>query len=256
MPSDRAPHAFPEFGNVEEERRHRKQRLAAAFRLFGQLRLRRGNGRPHHGPRPRAVRPLLGQPARHELPADPGQGPPPRQPRGRGGRGQLAAQPGRLRHPLPDPRRPARRRLRGPLPLGLRQGLVDPATTPRSADPGRLRLLRGPRRVRRLHRCRARDRGGQAHRPRPRRPQGGHPGQPRPAHRRSHGGRGGLVVHHDGAHVPGPAAGRGGRHPGAHRPRRWPRRPPDRPAATAPAGLSSSPSTTSIVAEEPDLLDE
>jgi ribulose-5-phosphate 4-epimerase/fuculose-1-phosphate aldolase len=37
MPSERAPHAFPKFKNVEDERRHRKQRLAAAFRLFGRL---------------------------------------------------------------------------------------------------------------------------------------------------------------------------------------------------------------------------
>ena len=35
MPSDRAPHALPSFESVEDERRHRKQRLAAAFRLFG-----------------------------------------------------------------------------------------------------------------------------------------------------------------------------------------------------------------------------
>jgi hypothetical protein len=32
MPSDRQPHTLPEFASVEEERRHRKQRLAAAFR--------------------------------------------------------------------------------------------------------------------------------------------------------------------------------------------------------------------------------
>ncbi len=37
MPSDRAPHAFPEYSSVEEERRNRKQRLAAALRLFGRL---------------------------------------------------------------------------------------------------------------------------------------------------------------------------------------------------------------------------
>jgi ribulose-5-phosphate 4-epimerase/fuculose-1-phosphate aldolase len=37
MPSDRQPHTLPEFASVEEERRHRKQRLAAAFRLFGQF---------------------------------------------------------------------------------------------------------------------------------------------------------------------------------------------------------------------------
>src|SRR5690242_17054325 len=35
MVSDRTPHAFPKFATLEEERRHRKQRLAAAFRLFG-----------------------------------------------------------------------------------------------------------------------------------------------------------------------------------------------------------------------------
>ena len=35
MPSDRLPATFPSFDNPEDERRHRKQRLAAAFRLFG-----------------------------------------------------------------------------------------------------------------------------------------------------------------------------------------------------------------------------
>jgi ribulose-5-phosphate 4-epimerase/fuculose-1-phosphate aldolase len=35
MASDRVPPTFPAFATVEEERRHRKQRLAAAFRLFG-----------------------------------------------------------------------------------------------------------------------------------------------------------------------------------------------------------------------------
>ncbi|MEZ5143482.1 MAG: class II aldolase/adducin family protein [Acidimicrobiales bacterium] len=37
MASDRTPPRFPRFDDVEDERRHRKQRLAAAFRLFGQL---------------------------------------------------------------------------------------------------------------------------------------------------------------------------------------------------------------------------
>src|SRR6478609_7433620 len=35
MATDRIPHTFPRFTDVEDERRHRKQRLAAAFRLFG-----------------------------------------------------------------------------------------------------------------------------------------------------------------------------------------------------------------------------
>ena len=35
MGSDRSPHKFPTFTDVADERRHRKQRLAAAFRIFG-----------------------------------------------------------------------------------------------------------------------------------------------------------------------------------------------------------------------------
>ncbi len=37
MASDRPPHTRPQFDSPEAERRHRKQRLAAAFRLFGQF---------------------------------------------------------------------------------------------------------------------------------------------------------------------------------------------------------------------------
>ncbi len=37
MVSDTRPARFPRFDRVEDERRHRKQRLAAAFRLFGQF---------------------------------------------------------------------------------------------------------------------------------------------------------------------------------------------------------------------------
>jgi ribulose-5-phosphate 4-epimerase/fuculose-1-phosphate aldolase len=37
MASDRLPPRFPSFDRVEDERRHRKQRLAASFRLFGQF---------------------------------------------------------------------------------------------------------------------------------------------------------------------------------------------------------------------------
>jgi ribulose-5-phosphate 4-epimerase/fuculose-1-phosphate aldolase len=35
MTSDRTPHSFPKFAKADDERRHRKQRMAAAFRLFG-----------------------------------------------------------------------------------------------------------------------------------------------------------------------------------------------------------------------------
>ncbi len=37
MATDRVPHRFPKFDDVADERRHRKQRLAAAFRIFGHL---------------------------------------------------------------------------------------------------------------------------------------------------------------------------------------------------------------------------
>jgi ribulose-5-phosphate 4-epimerase/fuculose-1-phosphate aldolase len=37
VPTDRTPPTFPEFSTVGEERRHRKQRLAAAFRIFGKF---------------------------------------------------------------------------------------------------------------------------------------------------------------------------------------------------------------------------
>ncbi len=37
MVSDRVPARFPAFDDVDQARRHRKQRLAAALRLFGHL---------------------------------------------------------------------------------------------------------------------------------------------------------------------------------------------------------------------------
>ena len=102
----------------------------------------------------------------------------------------------------------------------------------------------------------ARHRGGQADRARARRPQGGDPGQPRAADGRAHRGRGGLVVRHHGAHLPGPAAGRGGRDADRRSGPTWPRRRPRRRAATAPAGAQFQPLYDQIVAEEPDLLEE
>jgi ribulose-5-phosphate 4-epimerase/fuculose-1-phosphate aldolase len=43
MASDRVPPAVPTFSTVEDERRHRKQRLAAAFRLFGRFGFEEGS---------------------------------------------------------------------------------------------------------------------------------------------------------------------------------------------------------------------
>lgn len=57
------------------------------------------------------------------------------------------------------------------------------------------------------------DQEEEAHRPRTRRREGGDPAQPRPAHRGPLGRRGGVVVRDDGALVSGAIAGRGGRQP-------------------------------------------
>ena len=84
-----------------------------------------------------------------------------------------------------------------------------------------------------------------------------HPVEPRAAHRRSDlGRRGGLVVHHHGAHLPGPAAGRGGRAPRCSST-------PIRRQKTAPqvgppmAGWRAfQPLYEWIVTVQPDLLEE
>ena len=172
------------FDDVADERRHRLERLAAAFRLFGRFGF--GEGVAGHitvrdpefpdrfwlNPfgvdfRLISVSDLVCVDHDGDHPAR-----------------RLRHQPGCLRHPLPGPRRPTRRRRRGPHPLGARQGLLVARPAPRADHPGCVRLLRRPCPVRRLHRCRARHQRGQAHRPRPRRRQGRHPAQPRAAHRR------------------------------------------------------------------------
>ena len=66
--------------------------------------------------------------------------------------------------------------------------------------------------LRRLHRRGARHQRGQAHRLRAGRPEGSDPAQPRPADRGPLRRGSGMVVHHHGALLPGPAAGRSGRH--------------------------------------------
>ena len=69
--------------------------------------------------------------------------------------------------------------------------------------------------------------------------QGGHPAQPRAADRRRLGGRGGLVVHHHGAVLPGPAHRQGGRQAGAHQPRE--RAADPQPTGQRPGGLDQLP---------------
>ena len=70
--------------------------------------------------------------------------------------------------------------------------------------------------------------------------QGGDPQEPRVVHGRRDGRRGGVLVHHDGALVPGAADGDGGGHAGADPPRVRQVHRPSRPASHSPAGSASS----------------
>ena len=72
--------ARPKFESVEEERLHRKQKLAGALRLFGRFGFSEGVAGHITGARPGTDRPLLGEPLRHELPSRPRLGPDPREP--------------------------------------------------------------------------------------------------------------------------------------------------------------------------------
>ena len=92
---------------------------------------------------------------------------------------------------------------------------------------------------------------GRAHRPGPRLPQGRHPPQPRAADRRRQRRRGGLVLHRHGPLLPRAAAGRGRRRPDRHRPPERQAAPTRRSAARSRAGSASSPCTTGSCARSP-----
>ena len=88
-----------------------------------------------------------------------------------------------------------------------------------------------------------------------RRPQGRHPAQPRPAHRRPLRRGGGVVVHHHGAVLPGAADGRGRGNADAHRPRRWPSSPAGQVGTHFAGWFSFQPLFDRITREQPDLFD-
>ena len=189
----------PTFDSVEEERLHRKQRLAASFRLFGKFGFDEGVAGhitvrdPEHLDR-FWVNPF-GMNFKHIRVSDlicvdhTGE-----VVEGDAMVNRAAFAIHSQVHAAPS------RRGRGrALALAVRQGVVVVGPSPRSDHAGRVRVLRGPRAVRRLHRRRARSRRRQADRRRARRQQGGDPAQPRAPHRRSFRRRGRVVVHHDGA---------------------------------------------------------
>ncbi|CAA9432688.1 MAG: Ribulose-5-phosphate 4-epimerase and related epimerases and aldolases, partial [uncultured Pseudonocardia sp.] len=180
-------------------------------------RLRRGRGRPHHGPRPGAPGPVLDQPPRCALRHDRPGRPAPRRSGRHGARRRGPGQPGGLRDPLGRARGPPGRRVRRAHALHPRPRLRHARAPPAADHPGLLRVLRGPRRARGVHRRRDRRRPGPRHRGEPRPGQGGDPAQPRAADGGRIGRGGGLVVPHDGPVLPGPAARRGGGPPAPDR---------------------------------------
>ena len=103
--------------------------------------------------RPRAPRHLLGQSLHQGLQSDHRLQPGAHRPPGHGGRGRLAGQSGRVRHPLAPARGPSRRDRSRPLALPARQGVLDAGQAARPDHAGLLRVLRGPRHNERLHRC-------------------------------------------------------------------------------------------------------
>ena len=168
--------------SVEDERRHRKQRLAAAFRLFSGSASTRASPATSPPATP-SHRPLLGQPVRHDfshirvsdllLVDDDGEVVEGDRPVNEA----AFAIHSHVHEARPDVVAAAHAHS-----LYGKRGR--PSAGSRPDHPGRLRLLRRPRAVRRLHRRGARPRGRRAHRTHARRQQGRHPAQPRPAHRR------------------------------------------------------------------------
>ena len=192
---------------------HRKQRLAAGFRLFGRFGFDEGVAghitardpeRPDHfwvnpfGMSFRQIRVSDLILVNHD---------------GEVVEGDRPVNRGRVRHPL------ARCTRRGPTSSPPRTRIRATARRSRRSAARSIRSRRTPARsttttpLRRLHRRRARRSPRASASPHALgEQQGGHPEQPRPPHRRRIGRRGRVVVHHDGAHVPGAAARRGGRH--------------------------------------------
>ena len=137
----------PKSASAEEERLHRKQKLAGALRLFGRFGFSEGVAGHITARDPELtdhfwVNPF-GMSFRHVRRVRPD----PRQPRRRGCRGEPPGQPGRVRHPLRRPRGAPRRRRRRPRALDLRQGLVVARAPARPDYSRRLRLLRRPHRL-------------------------------------------------------------------------------------------------------------
>ena len=249
---------LPKFETVEEERLHRKQRLAAGFRLFGKFGFEEGVAGHITARDPERldhfwVNPF-GMSFSHIRVSDLLLV----NARGRGRRGRRRREHRGVRHPLRACTR------RAPTSIAAAHShsiygkawsslgrLLDPLTQDACAfyDDHALfddytGVVLDPDEGKRI----AHALGEQ---------QGRHPAQPRAAHRRPLRRRGGVVVRHDGALVPGAAARRGRGHADARSTTTW-------RALTHVAGrrstcqrlrVSFGPLYQKIVREQPDLLD-
>ena len=131
----------PKFDNPADERLHRKQRLAAGFRLFSKFGFDEGVAGHITARDPEALDTFWVNPfgvhfsqvkVSNLIRCDH---------KGERRRGRLPGQHGGLRHPFARPCRAARRERRRPFPFDLRAGLFDARAPARADHPGRLRVL-------------------------------------------------------------------------------------------------------------------
>ena len=179
----------PSGPTAAQERERRKIEVALGYRILAANKLGRRGRRPHQRARPGAPRLLLAAALRPLLPRGARVGPRARgaERRARGGRGD--DQHRRLLHPPPDPRGAARRGERRPRAHGLGHAVLRRGPHVRADHAGVVRLLRGPRAVRRRGGAGAERGRGQADRRRARPEPRDHPAQPRAAHGRRQASR-------------------------------------------------------------------
>ena len=242
----------PTFATSAEERLHRKQQLAGAFRIFGRFGFGEGIAghitvRDPEDPHMFWVNPF-GMSFRHirvsDLIAVNHEGDVVH--------GNKPVNQAGLRHPLRGARRPPGRRGRRARALGVRQGVVLARAPARPDHPGRLHALREPRRGHRgPRRRRARPRGRQGARRRADRPQDGVPPEPRDLQRRARPSprpRGGSSTPSATARPSCSPRPPGRRRRSTTRTRSSP---PSRPAPPTPAGSRSSRCGTRSCARTP-----
>ena len=131
----------PKFDNPADERLHRKQRLAAGFRLFSKFGFDEGVAGHITARDPEFMDTFWVNPFGVHFSQINGLEPDPLRPQGQRRRGRLSGQHGRLRDSFARPFRAARRERRRPFPFDLRTRVLDARASACADHPGRLRLL-------------------------------------------------------------------------------------------------------------------